>query len=245
MLNFPPSCGGGNLQETMLTTHSSLPFAEHRLHLVDFEASSFHERDLLWLPHHHQFRSAGRKRKAEHLAGRIAAVHALREAGLRTVPGIGEKRQPLWPDGLFGSISHCASTALAVISRQRVGVDIEKIMSQPTAAELASSIIDNDERHILQASQLPFPLALTLAFSAKESVYKAFSDHATLPGFDSAKITSLSATQIALNVLPAFATTMTERVVHIAWFQREEAIITFCACHRVTSPRQKRPRFYT
>ncbi|MDI8106995.1 hypothetical protein MJN85_31225, partial [Salmonella enterica subsp. enterica serovar Anatum] len=43
--------------------------------------------------------------------------------GVRAVPGIGDKRQPLWPDGLFGSISHCATTALAVISRQRVGIN--------------------------------------------------------------------------------------------------------------------------
>lgn len=233
------------MQETMLTSHFPLPFAEHRLHLVDFEASSFHEHDLLWLPHHALLRSAGRKRKAEHLAGRIAAVHALREAGIRTVPGIGDKRQPLWPDGIFGSISHCASTALAVISRQRVGVDIEKIMNQPTAAELASSIIDSDERHILQASPLPFPLALTLAFSAKESVYKAFSDHATFPGFDSAKITSLTATQISLHMLPAFAVTLAERVIPIRWLQYGDAVITLCSWNNVTSPRQKRHRFYT
>ncbi|SUH17063.1 phosphopantetheinyltransferase component of enterobactin synthase multienzyme complex [Salmonella enterica subsp. enterica] len=140
----------------MRTSHFPLPFAGHRLHIVDFDASSFHEHDLLWLPHHDRLRSAGRKRKAEHLAGRIAAVHALREVGVRAVPGIGDKRQPLWPDGLFGSISHCATTALAVISRQRVGIDIEKIMSQHTATELAPSIIDSDERQILQASSLPF-----------------------------------------------------------------------------------------
>ncbi|EBR3161175.1 enterobactin synthase subunit EntD [Salmonella enterica] len=213
----------------MLTSHFPLPFAGHRLHIVDFDASSFHEHDLLWLPHHDRLRSAGRKRKAEHLAGRIAAVHALREVGVRAVPDIGEKRQPLWPDGLFGSISHCASTALAVISRQRVGIDIEKIMSQHTATELAPSIIDSDERQIIQASTLPFPLALTLAFSAKESVYKAFSGNATLPGFDSAKITSLTATQISLNLLPAFAATTAERDVRIRWFQRDNRVITLCS----------------
>ncbi|WP_462151709.1 hypothetical protein, partial [Acinetobacter baumannii] len=58
-------------------------------------------------------------------------------------------------------ISHSASTALAVISRQRLGVDIEKNMSQHTATELAPTIKDSDERQILQASSLPFPLALT------------------------------------------------------------------------------------
>ncbi|HCL5268447.1 TPA: enterobactin synthase subunit EntD [Salmonella enterica] len=229
----------------MLTTHFSLPFAGHWLHIIDFDASSFHEDDLLWLPHHHRLQSAGRKRKAEHLAGRIAAVHALRETGIRMVPDIGDKRQPLWPDGIFGSISHCASTALAVISRQRVGVDIEKIMSQHTVAELASSIIDSDERQILQASSLPFPLALTLAFSAKESVYKAYSEDFSLPGFDSAKITSLTATHISLNLLPAFAATMAERIVHTGWFQRDNSVITLSCWNNALSPRQKRPRFYT
>ncbi|EHM2229999.1 enterobactin synthase subunit EntD [Salmonella bongori] len=229
----------------MLTTHFSLPFAGHMLHIIDFDASSFHEHDLLWLPHHHRLRSAGRKRKAEHLAGRIAAVHALRETGIRMVPDIGNKRQPLWPAGIFGSISHCASTALAVISRQCVGVDIEKVMCQHTATELASSIIDSDEHHILQASPLPFPLALTLAFSAKESVYKAYSENFSLPGFDSAKITSLTATHLSLNILSAFAVTQAERVIPVQWLQHDDAVITLCSGNNLAPPRQKRPRFYT
>ncbi len=118
------------------------------------------------------------------------------------------------------------ATTLAVISRQRIGIDIEKIMSQHTATELAPSIIDSDERQILQASLLPFPLALTLAFSAKESVYKAFSDRVTLPGFNSAKVTSLTATHISLHLLPAFAATMAERTVRTEWFQRDNSVIT-------------------
>ncbi|EEE7683906.1 4'-phosphopantetheinyl transferase superfamily protein, partial [Salmonella enterica subsp. enterica serovar Typhi] len=81
-------------------------------------------------------------------------------------------------------------------------------------------------RQILQASSLPFPLALTLAFSAKESVYKAFSDRVTLPGFDSAKITSLNATHISLHLLPAFAAMMAERTVRTEWFQRGNSVIT-------------------
>lgn len=118
-------------------------------------------------------------------------------------------------------------------------------MSQHTATELASSIIDSDERQILQASSLPFPLALTLSFSAKESVYKAFSDHVTLPGFDSAKITSLTATQISLNLRPTFAATMAERIVRIGWFQRDNSVITLCSWNNALSPRQERSRFYT
>ncbi|MFZ2582242.1 MAG: enterobactin synthase subunit EntD [Citrobacter portucalensis] len=157
----------------MHTTHTPLTFADHTLHIVGFDPDSFHEHDLLWLPHHAQLLSSGRKRKAEHLAGRIAAVHALREFGLKTVPGIGTQRQPVWPQGLFGSISHSASTALAVVSRQPVGIDIEAIFTPQTATELASSIVTHAEKELLANSGLSIEQALTLAFSAKESAFKA------------------------------------------------------------------------
>ena len=157
----------------MHTTHTPLTFADHTLHIVEFDTDSFHEHDLLWLPHHSQLQSCGRKRKAEHLAGRIAAVHALREYGIKTVPGIGTQRQPVWPQGLFGSISHSASTALAVVSRQPVGIDIEAIFTPQTATELASSIVTHAEKELLANSGLSIEQALTLAFSAKESAFKA------------------------------------------------------------------------
>lgn len=157
----------------MLTTHTPLTFADHTLHIVEFDPASFHEQDLLWLPHHAQLLSSGRKRKAEHLAGRIAAVHALREFGRKTVPGIGTQRQPVWPQGLFGSISHSASTALAVVSRQPVGIDIEAIFTPQTAIELASNIVTHTEKSELANSDLSIEQALTLAFSAKESAFKA------------------------------------------------------------------------
>ncbi|ALD76251.1 MULTISPECIES: enterobactin synthase subunit EntD [Citrobacter freundii complex] len=157
----------------MRTTHTSLPFADHALHFVEFDPASCHDHDLLWLPHHAQLLSSGRKRKAEHLAGRIAAVHALREFGLKTVPGIGTQRQPVWPQGLFGSISHSASTALAVVSRLPVGIDIEAIFTPQTATELASSIVTHAEKELLANSGLSIEQALTLAFSAKESAFKA------------------------------------------------------------------------
>ncbi len=157
----------------MHTTHIPLPFAENTLHMVEFDPDSFHEHDLLWLPHHTQLHSSGRKRKAEHLAGRIAAVHALREFGHKNVPGIGVQRQPVWPQDLFGSISHSATTALAVVSTHPIGLDIEAIFTLQMANELVSSIVTNTEKERLANSGLPLEQALTLAFSAKESAFKA------------------------------------------------------------------------
>ncbi|WP_441545865.1 enterobactin synthase subunit EntD [Citrobacter freundii] len=157
----------------MHTTHTTITFADHTLHIVEFDPDTFQEHDLFWLPHHTQLQSCGRKRKAEHLAGRIAAVHALREYGIKTVPGIGGQRQPLWPQKLFGSISHSTSTALAVVSTHPVGLDIEAIFTRQMVSELVSSIVTNTEKEWLANSGLPVEQALTLAFSAKESAFKA------------------------------------------------------------------------
>ena len=62
--------------------------------------------------------------------------------------------------------------ALAVVSRQPIGIDIEEIFSAQTAGELTDNIITAAEHEQLAGCGLAFSLALTLAFSAKEDVYK-------------------------------------------------------------------------
>ncbi|MDE9616945.1 enterobactin synthase subunit EntD [Citrobacter portucalensis] len=183
----------------MHTTHTPLTFADHTLHIVEFDPDSFHEHDLFWLPHHTQLQSCGRKRKAEHLAGRIAAVHALREYGIKTVPGIGVQRQPLWPQKLFGSISHSGTIALAAVSTHPIGLDIEAIFTRQMASELISSIVTNTEKEWLANSGLPLEQALTLAFSAKESAFKAtLASQQANAGFTQYQIVELQHNQMIL-----------------------------------------------
>ncbi|WP_218809723.1 enterobactin synthase subunit EntD, partial [Klebsiella variicola] len=153
--------------------HATLPLAGYTLQQIDFDPATFQPEDLFWLPYHASLSGWGRKRQAEHLAGRIAAVYALREVGEKQPPAIGDQRQPLWPTPWFGSISHCAQRALAVIADRPVGVDIERRFTPQMAAELEESIISPAEKTALLRSELPYPLALTLAFSAKESGFKA------------------------------------------------------------------------
>lgn len=145
------------------------------------------------------------------------------------MPGIGGQRQPLWPQKLFGSISHSTSTALAVVSTHPVGLDIEAIFTPQTAVDLTGGIIDNCEQRLLQFSLVPFPLALTLAFSAKESVYKTFSAQASeLPGFASAKIVALTATHLTVQITPSFSQNLGGQEFNVRWFQHDENIITLC-----------------
>ncbi|EPW3923298.1 enterobactin synthase subunit EntD [Enterobacter sichuanensis] len=183
----------------MHTTHRTLILANHTVHHITFDPTTFTDADLLWLPHHAELANAGRKRKAEHLAGRIAAAHALPD---HTVPGIGPSGEPLWPEGISGSITHSGTQAMAVVVRHpdaRVGIDCEAILPDSEAREIQDGIIDAQEAMCLMRSGYPFALALTLAFSAKESLFKAlFPQVKTYMGFDCARITRLNEKTLTL-----------------------------------------------
>lgn len=126
------------------------------------------------------------KRKAEFLAGRYCAREAL--ALLEGSPdvanaqamariGIGANREPLWPDGFVGSITHTHGYASAVVARRdkvrAVGVDTEKWIEHGTAENIKEQILTNHECHAGQSQLFDSPLQyLTLVFSAKESLFK-------------------------------------------------------------------------
>ena len=207
-----------------------LPLAGYTIQQIDFDPATFQPEDLFWLPYHASLTGWGRKRQAEHLAGRIAAVYALREVGEKQPPAIGDRRQPLWPAPWFGSISHCGQRALAVVTDRPVGVDIERRVTPPLAAELESSIISPAEKTALLRSGLPFPLALTLAFSAKESGFKAWSSHASgLPGFHSARIVALTTQQIHLRFTASFSLQLADFPLQINHLIKDDLVIT-CTC---------------
>ncbi|MCD9160434.1 enterobactin synthase subunit EntD, partial [Escherichia coli] len=129
----------------MHTTHSTFSLAGHTLHRITFDPTTFTDADLLWLPHHAQLADAGRKRKSDHLAGRIAAAHALNE---RVIPGIGPSGEPLWPQGISGSITHSGTQAMAVVVRDRlalIGIDCETILPENEAREIKDGVIDARE----------------------------------------------------------------------------------------------------
>lgn len=117
-------------------------------------------------------------RRAAFVAGRAAAHAALAALG-RDVPSIlpGPMREPVWPEGVVGSLSHAGDVALAIAASSGrtggVGVDIEVARHAP---ELWDQVPVPRERRWLQA--LPTPVErdrmLLALFSAKEAIYKAF-----------------------------------------------------------------------
>jgi enterobactin synthetase component D len=126
-------------------------------------------------------RSAARavtKRKAEFLAGRYAAQQAIRNLGVpATNIGVGEHRNPIWPARVVGSITHNATTALCAVAHDidyaSIGIDLENWIPATTAENLHPSILAPSEAALARQISLPFERALTLAFSAKESLFKA------------------------------------------------------------------------
>jgi enterobactin synthetase component D len=126
--------------------------------------------------------SANSKRKAAFLAGRISANLAFLKLGLtpQTV-GIGTHRKPLWPKSAIGSISHHSNTGYCMLMHRpvnlslqtAVGIDVESVLPANECRLLAPSVISIPETQLLLENYHGLDRALTLAFSAKEAVFKA------------------------------------------------------------------------
>lgn len=119
------------------------------------------------------------KRRAEFLAGRYLARHVLDKLGIANFTlQSAQDRSPLWPENVCGSLSHNKDSVLCAVHYRDVGfggvgVDVETIMSTDRALSLWPGIVDDDEYQWLQHLDMPFSEALTLNFSAKESLFKA------------------------------------------------------------------------
>ncbi|MDJ0630861.1 MAG: 4'-phosphopantetheinyl transferase superfamily protein [Rhodobacter sp.] len=132
------------------------------------------------------------RRRAEYLAGRIAAGAALASLGeaLHDVPPDAD-RVPVWPGGIHGSISHSRRHAACVLSRGYpvIGVDIEDIVQGDSLSAILETAMTAPERGLITAEGRPDPRLATLVFSAKEAVYKALFPHVrTFFGFEALRL---------------------------------------------------------
>ena len=116
--------------------------------------------------------AAGRLRDFAH--GRYCARQALARLGIeRAAIGMGESREPLWPDGIVGSITHSADLAAAAVCRDDaftgLGIDCEDV-GRINDAMLKRICLDTELAALAEAGyETRHADAL---FSAKESVYK-------------------------------------------------------------------------
>ncbi len=132
------------------------------------------------------------KRRNEFVTVRHCARLALGDLGFPAVPILkGEKGEPCWPDGVVGSLTHCAGYRGALVGRgaavRSVGVDAEPHDVLPQGVLDAISL--PEERSELTA--LPAGVHWDrILFCAKEATYKAwFPLTKRWLGFEDARIT--------------------------------------------------------
>lgn len=139
------------------------------------------------------------RRQAEFLAGRLCARDALQRLGMAPATvASGAYREPVWPAGCIGSISHTDGHAAAVVlpatAGAGVGLDLEVVACGDALAALAATVVSPAELASLLDSGGERAALLTLAFSAKESFFKAaFAQLGRYIEFDGAEVTGVDA----------------------------------------------------
>ena len=118
------------------------------------------------------------KRRAEFFAGRYCARSSLLAAGFASADiGIGDNRQPLWPNNVVGAISHSGSAAVAISARQSrfagLGVDVEREVECATYEKIKSQVLFGGEQSLVHQAGSRAHIYFSLVFSAKESFFKA------------------------------------------------------------------------
>lgn len=113
------------------------------------------------------------KRQWEFATGRSLARRAMSELDLpRQAVGRGEDREPLWPQGCTGSITHAEGMAIAAVAKAEVlsslGIDLEG--ADRITADLFDKLFTAGEQRKLRTGD---PRLGGLMFSAKEAGYKA------------------------------------------------------------------------
>lgn len=116
------------------------------------------------------------QRRAEFATARDCARRALRALGAADGAILrGPKREPLWPAGIVGSITHCTGYRAAAVAFTAdvltIGIDAEPHAAIPE--RVARRVLVDAERDWI-ATAAPGVHWSRLIFSAKESVYKAW-----------------------------------------------------------------------
>lgn len=119
---------------------------------------------------------AAARRRAEFTTGRACARRALAQLGLAATPVVvGHHREPIWPAGVVGSLTHCHGYRSAAVAQvgDVLGIGIDAEPCAPLPDGVLDVVASLEEQAALQtmASEVPMDRVL---FSAKEAVYKAW-----------------------------------------------------------------------
>ena len=116
------------------------------------------------------------KRLTDFSTGRYCAMKALEQLGIQdTIIPIGDEREPIWPEGIVGSISHCDSLIGAIVAKSSdhisLGLDIEEI-GRVTRDLWDLVFTENEKNYLFRLSDEDILVQSTAIFSIKEAFYK-------------------------------------------------------------------------
>jgi len=132
--------------------------------------------DELWPEEAALVANAVVKRRREFARGRVSARQALALLGVPAASLlVGAKREPLWPEGIVGTIAHDATLCVVAVASGAtyagIGVDVEPEGALEPA--VADRIWSREEaEHAARRDDMSEALASRLVFSAKEAFYK-------------------------------------------------------------------------
>lgn len=124
-------------------------------------------------------RNSVESRRKEFTTARWCARRALGVLGIAPVPILkGERGAPIWPEGVVGSMTHCAGYRAAAVARREdllsVGMDAEPHEPLPDGVHETIALPAEQQRERELRRTAPEIRWDRLLFSAKESVYKVW-----------------------------------------------------------------------
>ena len=119
-------------------------------------------------------------RKEHYRSGRICAGEVLSKLGTRGQPVLRDPqtREPLWPEGISGAITHSGNWAAAAAGKSSdvsgIGIDLEDLERQVDSRISRHVCIPEEQKWLQECGEDCLEQNLKIIFSAKESIFKAF-----------------------------------------------------------------------
>ena len=119
-------------------------------------------------------------RKEHYRSGRICAGEVLSKLGTLGQPVLRDPqtREPLWPEGISGAITHSGNWAAAAAGKTSevsgIGIDLEDLERQVDSRISRHVCIPEEQKWLQECGEDFLEQNLKIIFSAKESIFKAF-----------------------------------------------------------------------
>ena len=119
-------------------------------------------------------------RKEHYRSGRICAGEVLSKLGTLGQPVLRDPqtREPLWPEGISGAITHSGKWAAAAAGKTSdvsgIGIDLEDLERQVDSRISRHVCIPEEQKWLQECGEDFLEQNIKIIFSAKESIFKAF-----------------------------------------------------------------------